>query len=183
MIYQLYYEILELVYRGLNKQYKKSENDLKTPRGRIDINKLATRRAVVGATLPCLYFERNEDNELNQVLLAGLHLASELTDDRNLRIRLHMLCKKMGESISTIELNRVILTKVLKSINRLTNIIEVHLNEHIFGITRITERNGYRINGFFLDMNRFFIPYIYYTGLFEGYTVRDESFAHLCAFS
>jgi 5-methylcytosine-specific restriction enzyme subunit McrC len=75
LIYQLYAEIEDLVYRGLNKKYKKADEDLETPRGRIDIKKLATRTVITGATLPCTYFERSEDNELNRVLLAGLHLA------------------------------------------------------------------------------------------------------------
>ena len=40
LIYQLYSEIEDLVYRGLNKNYKRKEEDLGSPRGRININKL-----------------------------------------------------------------------------------------------------------------------------------------------
>jgi 5-methylcytosine-specific restriction enzyme subunit McrC len=120
LIYQLYAEVEDLVYRGLNKKYKKTEEDLEAPRGRIDIKKLATRSTASSATLPCSYFERSEDNEFNRVLLAGLYLALGLTEDLSLRIRLHRLCKSMEESVSRIELNRGILLKTLKSIDRLS---------------------------------------------------------------
>lgn len=181
LIYQLYSEIEDLVYRGLNKKYKKSDDDLETPRGRIDINKLATRKVVVGATLPCTYFERSEDNELNRVLLAGLHLGIALTDDRNLRIRLHVLCKKMEESVRPIELNRVVLIKILKSINRLSE----HYRPALELINILYESQGIqledgsaymKLNGFFFDMNMFFQSLLskLMKDFLEGFTVRDE---------
>jgi len=185
LIYQLYAEVEDLVYRGLNKKYKKTEEDLEAPRGRIDIKKLATRSTASSATLPCSYFERSEDNEFNRVLLAGLYLALGLTEDLSLRIRLHRLCKSMEESVSRIELNRGILLKTLKSIDRLSKRYRsaLELINILFESQGIRLEDGsmyIKLNGFFFDINMFFqslLSKLMKENL-EGYTVRDEYTLH-----
>ncbi|HBZ36065.1 MAG TPA: restriction endonuclease, partial [Rikenellaceae bacterium] len=185
LIYQLYAEVEDLVYRGLNKKYKKTEEDLEAPRGRIDIKKLATRSTASSATLPCSYFERSEDNEFNRVLLAGLYLALGLTEDLSLRIRLHRLCKSMEESVSRIELNRGILLKTLKSIDRLSKRYRsaLELINLLFESQGIRLEDGsmyIKLNGFFFDINMFFqslLSKLMKENL-EGYTVRDEYTLH-----
>ena len=119
LIYQLHAEVEDLVYRGLNKNYKRMEEDLGTPRGRIDIKKLTSRIVNSDSTLPCIYFERSEDNKFNRILLAGLYLAIGLTEDLSLKIRLRRLCKIMEERINFIELNRWVLLNAIKSVERL----------------------------------------------------------------
>ena len=185
LIYQLYAEVEDLVYRGLNKKYKKTEEDLEAPRGRIDIKKLATRSTASSATLPCSYFERSEDNEFNRVLLAGLYLALGLTEDLSLKIRLHRLCKSMEESVSRIELNRGILLKTLKSIDRLSKRYRsaLELINILFESQGIRLEDGsmyIKLNGFFFDINMFFqslLSKLMKENL-EGYTVRDEYTLH-----
>lgn len=185
LIYQLYAEIDDLLYRGLKKNYKKEDEDLGTPRGRIDIKKLATRTVIIGATLPCTYFERSEDNELNRVLLAGINLALKLTDDRNLRIRLYGMLKRMQESVARIELDRFILTKSLKNIDRLSE----HYRPALELINILFESQGIqledgsvymKLHGFFFDMNKFFQSLLskLIKDYLEGFTIRDEYTLH-----
>jgi hypothetical protein len=111
LIYQLYAEAEDLIYRGLNKKYMREEKELETPKGRVNIRKLATRSQVQDATLPCIYFKRTEDNILNRVLLSGLYLAIQLTEDLHMKIQLFRLCKIMEDGIKPVELNRTVLKK------------------------------------------------------------------------
>lgn len=185
LIYQLYAEVKDLVYRGLYKKYRKSEGDLGSPRGRINIKKLAIRSSISSATLPCRYFERSEDNEFNRVLLAGLYLAITLTEDLSLRILLHRLCNKMEQSVVLIELNRGILLKAIKSIDRLSE----HYQSALDLINILFESQGIqledgstymKLNGFFFDMNMFFqslISKLIKENL-DGHMVRDEYTLH-----
>jgi len=48
------------------------------------------------AALPCTYYPRLEDCFINQVLFQGLRLASSLTDDSMLRIKLYRLVSRPG---------------------------------------------------------------------------------------
>lgn len=185
LIYQLYAEVEELVYRGLNKKYKRKEEELGTPRGRIDIRKLATRSSVANATLPCSYFERSEDNLINRVLLAGLRMSLTLTEDLNLRIKLNRLCNNLHESVERIELSRGILLKTLKSVDRLSE----HYRSALELINILFESHGIqledgtihmKLNGFFFDMNMFFQSLLskLMKDFLEGYVIRDEYTLH-----
>jgi 5-methylcytosine-specific restriction enzyme subunit McrC len=185
LIYQLYAEIEELLYRGFNKMYKKLDADLETPRGRIDIKKIAAKANITGASLPCKYFERNEDNDLNRALLAGLYLALELAEDPGLKIHLHRLCSRMEQSINPIELNRHVLIRTLKSIDRLSE----HYRSALELINILYESHGIqledgsmymKLKGFFFDMNVFFQALLskLMKEHLEGFTVRDEYTLH-----
>jgi len=184
LIYQLYSEIEDLVFRGLNKKYIKKREDLESPRGKIDFNTLATR-TITSATLPCIYFERCEDNELNRVLIAGIHLSLGLTEDPGLRIRLHRLRKSMEESIGLIELNRAVLIKTIKSVDRLSERYKpaLELINILFESQGIQLEDGsayMKLNGFFFDMNMFFQSLLskLMKEYLEGFTIRDEYTLH-----
>jgi len=185
LIYHLYAEAEDLIYRGLNKKYMKEENVLETPKGRVDIRRLATRSHVSSATLPCIYFERTENNIFNRVLLSGLYLALSLTEDLNIKIQLRRLCKIMADSINPIELNRAILIKAVNSLDRLseryTSVLE--LINILFESQGIQMEDGsayIKLNGFVFDMNMFFqslLSKLMKEYLIE-YTIRDEFTLH-----
>lgn len=161
LIYQLYAEAEDLIYRGLNKKYMREEKELETPKGRVNIRKLATRSEVQDATLPCIYFKRTEDNIFNRVLLSGLYLAIQLTEDLHMKIQLLRLCKIMEDGIKPVELNRTVLKKAVNSIDRLSDryASALELINILFESQGIQLEDGssyMKLNGFVFDMNMFF---------------------------
>ncbi|RQD75869.1 MAG: restriction endonuclease [Candidatus Syntrophonatronum acetioxidans] len=185
LIYQLYTEVEDLVYRGLNKKYKKNEAELESPRGRIDFNKLIGRSTADSASLPCFHFERSENNELNQVILTGLHLALKLVDDFNLKILLHRLCKNMSEGVHPTKLNRGVLQKTIKSVDRLSERYRpaLELINILFESQGIQLENGksfMKLKGFLFDMNSFFQFLLskLMKDYLDGVIIRDEFTLH-----
>jgi hypothetical protein len=72
LVSQLNAEVIELIARGLHRTYVLRHNMLASPRGRIDLERLARHGGVLDAVLPCMHHPRVEDSLLNQTLLAGL---------------------------------------------------------------------------------------------------------------
>lgn len=81
LIQQLIAEVSELIARGLWRQYMPVDELLSTPRGRMDMQRLARQGGVREAAIPCTHHPRLEDRLVNQVVMAGLALAVQLTDD------------------------------------------------------------------------------------------------------
>ena len=71
---------------GLLPNYQSRNEDLATPRGRLDLRHIGThpRRA----TLRCTYDDLTTDHRLNQVLAAGLRLAAAVMQSSDLRLDL-----------------------------------------------------------------------------------------------
>src|SRR5262249_22244714 len=78
LIVQLNAEVQELLSRGLLRAYVSTTERLSSPRGRIDLTRLALDGGAVTAMLPCVHHPRIEDTVLNRVLLAGLRLAATM---------------------------------------------------------------------------------------------------------
>lgn len=75
-----------IVRGGLLPTYQPRNEDLATPRGRLDLRYIATRPR--RATLRCTYDDLTVDHELNQALAAGLRLAASVMESRDLRLDL-----------------------------------------------------------------------------------------------
>ncbi len=58
LIQQLIEEVSELVARGLQRRYVRTDQVLANPRGRIDLQRIAKQGGVIEATLPCTYYPR-----------------------------------------------------------------------------------------------------------------------------
>ena len=161
LIYQLIAEANELVARGLHRRYVRTDEALASPRGRIDLQRIAKQGGVVQATIPCTYYPRLEDCLINQVLLQGLQLATRITNDNNLRVQLYRLVGFLQESVSPIRLDDHALKRLYREMDRLTvayrpaiTIIEMLLASE--GISLVDNQQRIQLPGFLFDMNLFF---------------------------
>ena len=159
LIYQLYLEIETIYSRGLIKIYKMKNEYLKSPRGRIDVNRLYSKRHPPPDSLPCIYYERNSDNLLNSLLIAGLKLALQMTDSLFLKRKISLFYRLISEHANHTKLNGNNFKKAFSMIDRLNS----HYLPALNLIKLLFEANGlnmddsmYYFNGFFFDMNKFF---------------------------
>lgn len=160
LIHQLAAEATELVARGLHKNYVEVGQDLSSPRGKIDFQKLARCGNIDRETIPCNHHPRLEDSLINRCLLAGLHLAVKMTNDLVLKTRLRRITGMMQDRVQLIQLDR----KVFQNLRRHTNRLTIAYEPAITIIKLLFEASGLDLEhgrgtsvpGFLFDMNRFF---------------------------
>ncbi|GHO96486.1 hypothetical protein KSF_065340 [Reticulibacter mediterranei] len=161
LIYQLANEVSDLLTRGLQRQYVRKQEQLGSPRGRVDVQRLARQGGIMQATLPCMHYLRLEDSLLNQVLLAGIRFGVRLANDDVLRLKLQHLEHFYCSEISAVKLNWHLLSRVRQEMNRLTTayapiltLIEILLAST--GISLGEQYQALHLPGFLFDMNMFF---------------------------
>jgi 5-methylcytosine-specific restriction enzyme subunit McrC len=161
LIYQFVQEVNELLMRGLQRNYIRRDEQLTVPRGRISIQRIANQGGIIQAALPCTHYLRVEDNLLNQVLLQGLRLGVQLTNDDTLRMNLQHLEHFHLSHISSTRLSTQLLDRVARTINRLTinyqpAITLIGILFAASGSSIDEQQQEFRIPGFLFDMNLFF---------------------------
>jgi 5-methylcytosine-specific restriction enzyme subunit McrC len=159
LIHQLLAEAGELLHRGLHRSYVRRDEELSSPRGKIDLGWWMRHGDSGQARLRCSHHDRLEDNPLNQLLRAGLRHAALLTQDDGLRTRLHRLDARF-ETVSVHPLRRESLARARRASSRMTAayepafaLLELLLESQGTGLD---EEDRVDVPGFLFDMNRFF---------------------------
>lgn len=161
LIEQLAAEASELIARGLYRQYRRLDEDLAAPKGKIDLQRIAKNGGMIETTIPVTHHPRLENCLINQVLLAGLYFAATLTGDLVMRSRLRRLAGIIEAKVDPISLNFHTLRRLRREMSRLTvhyepaiTLIELLLQST--GITLEDQTEKVSLQGFLFDMNRFF---------------------------
>lgn len=181
LIYELYIETEDLLRKGVSKNYIKIEDNITSPKGKIDLIKLSRKGGLIDDKLPCKYFYRCEDTVLNQIILSGLKLSITLVSDNELKLKLERLASSFEKSVSSILLNKVNLQKAKSSINRLSErynpILEIiNILFESNGIDNNNFDNTINLHGYFFDMNFFFETLIgkLLSNCIDSYEIKNQ---------
>ncbi len=160
IIAQLRAEAREIISRGVARRYVRRSDDLHSPRGRVDVERLARASNPSLVTLPCTHHPRSSDFLLNQVLLSGLQLGSRLACSRELKREVGRTVQLYADLATPVRLSDETLRAANRALNRQVSVYEpaLRLVRALYDGSRLGLEDGTTLGlkGFLFDMNRFF---------------------------
>ncbi len=159
VVRRLITEVRRLRERGLHRTYVRIAEDLRSPRGAIDMRQMVRKLANGGERISCVHYPRDEDHVLNRVIKAGLLIAARAASNGMIRVAAARAAAVL-ESVIAVPLSNAIFVRARRAMDRrlshyksALNLVEILWN----GTSLDLEDNADRvvIPGFLFDMNRF----------------------------
>ncbi|MCA9314330.1 MAG: hypothetical protein KDB73_02440 [Planctomycetes bacterium] len=152
-------EIQRLARRGLLQDYVLCEEEVSTPRGRMDLRRWAS--SPPSTRVLCRFETYTPDHDLHHVIRAGLTFAAGLVHDRRLRLDLARTAERFFPDVEHRRLTRSDWSEAIRAITRRTasyrralGLIGILLDGH--GVDSERTRGSSAVPAFLLDMNRLF---------------------------
>lgn len=144
---------------GLLPDYQSRNEDLATPRGRLDMRHISTHPRQ--ATLRCRYDDLTVDHALNQALAAGLRLAAAMMQSVDLRLDLARAADRFFGDLTRIRLDAQQLRTLVDELDRRsshyrTALTLIALIHHGARLSEHAEAGAMPLSSFMLNMNMLF---------------------------
>lgn len=161
LLIQLKNEAEKILSLGLYKNYEEINDNIESPRGKINFQAYIKGNFYIKETVPCIFHKRTQNNLLNQILMKGMHLGAFKTPNLRLRYSLLEIVKYLKESVNEIGLSSDIVKQAFNKLNRQNEYYRSALNliSFISLPPDYIEEKGEltsKFPAFFFDMNYFF---------------------------
>lgn len=172
---------------GIQRGYQETREWRQTVRGRPDVVAMARSGPLTRAALPCRFSDYTADIDANQLVLAGLSLAEQMTSHLPLRAALHRAGQQWSTVCRRVPLNRAMLDRADRSRDRLSARYAgahrlVRLLFERAGLDDLPDSGVDRLPGFLWNMASLFERFVarfLRDNLAEHEVLTQEKLAHL----